>query len=410
MHPELFTLPGGFSVKTYGFFMMVGFLSGVWMAMRRASRVKADPDIVLDISLVCLIAGIAGARIFYVVHYWKTQFADTPNPLFAVIDITGGGLEFLGGFLCAVIATVLHAFWKKYSLRMYLDIMAPSAMWGAGIGRIGCFFNGCCYGAIAATAVPNAAAVPGQSPALQATHAWQATVPWAVQFPYWSPAQQRHWEDGLVAVPAELVSTSKDLLQPFLVPESQIFMSVEKRQGLLRSLQDAEEAYKAVKDKESLEAKKLKHDWEAARKKVGGELGPLLEAQRFPSRVNPQRQTSVSELERLAGECKSLPVHPAQLYATIGAVLLSMLLALVFHRRKRHGMVIGLVLLLYPIQRTLEEMIRSDNPQDVVGLTVSQSVSIVLFLVGVVYLLILYKTMPERSPLAVSPPPESSTA
>ena len=54
MHPALFSLPGGFTIKTYGFCLMIGFLSAVWLAMRRAARVKADPDRVLDISFFCL--------------------------------------------------------------------------------------------------------------------------------------------------------------------------------------------------------------------------------------------------------------------------------------------------------------------------------------------------------------------
>jgi hypothetical protein len=229
-----------------------------------------------------------------------------------------------------------------------------------------------------------------------------------VQFPYGSPAHIRHWEQRLVTVPAELVSTSKELLQPYLVPEFQIFMPVEKRQGLLRAAQDLEQAYKAMRDPEAPEAKKLRREWEAAKKKASAELGSLLEAQSYPSRANPQRQTSVSELEELARGCRSMPVHPAQLYATVGAMLLSLLLGMVFYRRKRHGMVIGLVLLLYPIQRTLEEIIRADNPQDVAGLTVSQSISLGLFLLGLVYLVVLYKAFPERSPLAICPPSKDS--
>jgi phosphatidylglycerol---prolipoprotein diacylglyceryl transferase len=445
MHPELFTLPGGFSVKTYGFFMMVGFLSGVWMAMRRATRVKADPDIVLDISLLCLIFGIGGARLFYVIHYWKSQFADAPNPLFAVIDITSGGLEFLGGFLGAVIATIIHAWWKKYSIRLYLDIMAPSAMWGLGIGRLGCYFNGCCFGVLAVSGNPNAPALAhshdraatvrersegiasidetaailsaGQDIESSArtlsvrnqNQSPRTTIPWAVQFPYGSPAHVRHWEQRYVTVPAELVSTSRELLQPFLVPEFQIFMPVEKRQALMLKVLELETAIKAAKDPEGAEVKNLRRELDSARKKANAELDSLVRAQNFPSRVNPQRQTSVSELERLARNSWSLPVHPAQIYATVGALLLSLLLGMVFYRRKRHGMVIGLVLLLYPIQRTLEEIIRADNPQDVAGLTVSQSISVALFLLGIAYLLVLYKAMPERSPYAVCiPQPEAS--
>ena len=446
MHPELFTLPGGLSVKTYGFFMMIGFLTGVWMAMRRAARVKADPDIVLDISLLCLLFGIGGARLFYVIHYWKSQFADRPNPLFAIIDIRAGGLEFLGGFLGAVIATVIHAWWKKYSIRLYLDIMAPSAMWGLGVGRIGCFFNGCCFGALALTApaqngdATRAATlgsetrlgeerttslvsqeVPQSEPRALATgrptidnrqsripnSPKRAALPWAVEFPYGSPAHVRHWEQRYVTVPAELIATPRDILQPYLIPEFQLFMPVEKRQAILRKVQDLEAKYRAVKEADSAEAKKLRREWDDAKKEMDNELGAVLDAQRFPSRVNPQRETSVSELEALAHQCHSLPVHPAQLYATIGALTLSGLLALVFYRRKRHGVVIGLTLLLYPVQRTLEEIIRADNPQDVAGLTVSQFIGLGLMLLGAAYLYILYTKLPERSPLAVPVAPKS---
>ncbi|MDO8630762.1 MAG: prolipoprotein diacylglyceryl transferase, partial [Phycisphaerales bacterium] len=106
----------------------------------------------------------------------------------------------------------------------------------------------------------------------------------------------------------------------------------------------------------------------------------------------------------LAAKCQSLPVQPAQLYSAIGALLLALVLSGIFYRRKRHGVVIGWLLLLYAIQRTLEEIIRADNPHDVAGLTVSQMVSVALFLCGILYFLVLYKTLPERSPFAVAAP------
>ncbi len=391
MHPELITLPGGFSIKTYGFFMMVGFLSGVWMAMRRAERVKADPDVVLDVSLICLIFGVGGARIFYVIHYWKSQFADAANPLLAIIDITAGGLEFLGGFIGAIIATALYAAWKKHSLRLYLDILAPSTMWGLALGRVGCFFNGCCFGAICATGA-----------------AHQDALPWAISFPYGSPAHLRHWEDRRVSIPAELLYTPKETLRPWIVPDTQLNMPIEKREGLIRRIKELDQAHKTAKtaDANSTETKRLQRELDAAQKQAKNDFGSLLTAQRFPSRVNPQRATSVSELEQLAAKCQSLPVQPAQLYAAVGALLISLVLSAVFYRRKRHGVVIGWLLLLYAIQRTLEEIIRADNPHDIAGLTVSQSISLGLFLFGVVYLIVLYKTMPERSPFAVVAPPD----
>ncbi len=394
MHPELISLPGGLSIKTYGFCLMVGFLSAVWLAMRRADRVKASSDCVLDISFLCLLFGVGGARALYVIHYWKPQFADAPNRLLAVINITSGGLEFLGGFLGAVIATVIYAKLKKRSLRLYLDIMAPGAMWGLAFGRVGCFFNGCCFGGLCALA---SAAEP--------------VHPWAVEFPFASPAQWRHWEDRLVTVPAELITTTPGSLSPVLVPDSLLSMSVEKREGPGRRAREARDVYEQAKAASvgDEELERLKQAAQEALKRAKAHedktLVQLRAAQRFASRVEPTRVTSVSELQDLAAHTRSLPVHPTQLYAAGTAMFLSLFLSAIFYRRKRHGVVIGALFVLYPLQRTLLELIRADNPHDVAGLTISQSVSLPLFVLGAVYLYILYKYMPQRSPYAVAAPP-----
>jgi phosphatidylglycerol:prolipoprotein diacylglycerol transferase len=386
MHPELITLPGGFSIKTYGFFLMIGFLTAVWLGMRRAAKVKADPDVVLDLSFLALLFGVAGARLFYVVHYWPTQFAG--RGFLAIVNITQGGLEFLGGFLGGVSAVIVYCWWKQVSLRLYLDIMAPSTMWGLAFGRIGCFFNGCCFGGICLTAGHTVA------------------HPWAVRFPYASPPQWRQWENREVSVPAELVIARKGEtgIQPSLIPDSQLAMSVERRQAPLIKVRDLQDAYDRAKkdDPESDTTKRLAEELKGARRKMEehrAELYALMWGQGFPSRENPERSTSVSELQQLASSARSLPVHPTQLYASVHALLLSFVLAAMFYLRKRHGVVAGALLVMYPIPRALLEIIRADNPSDVAGLTASQFVSLCILLTGVAYLIVLYKKLPERSPL-----------
>lgn len=387
MHPELFTLPiVGVSIKSYGFCLMVGFLTAVWFAMRRAQRVKANPDTVLDMAFLALLFGVGGARVFYVVHYWESQFANRPNPLMAVIDITGGGLEFLGGFLGAAAAISLYAVWKKVSVRLYLDILAPGAMWGLAFGRLGCFFNGCCFGGLCAAPT---AGLPEAS--------------WAVRFPFASPAHYRQWEEREVSVPAELIVTSQRALQPMLLPASLLSQSVEKREGPNRRYRDMEKRYEEAlaSAPEAESTSELATALQAAEKtlrKQNGELGPLRYAQKFPSRQVPTRHSSVSELEDLASQNRSLFIHPTQLYSAINAMLLSAVLSAVFYLRKRHGIVIGMLFVLYPLPRALLEMIRVDNPQDVAGLTISQSVSLGMLILGSAYLFVIYRYFPMRSP------------
>lgn len=387
MHPELFTIPIiGVPVKMYGFFMMVGFLTAVWLCMRRAQRVKADPDVVLDISFLSLIFGVAGARIFYVIHYWQSDFADAPNRLIAAVDITGGGLEFLGGLLGALIAVLLYAWRKKTSLRLYLDIVAPSVMWGLAFGRLGCFFNGCCFGGMCA--------VPGTM---------EPAKPWAVAFPFGSQAHYRQWEERRVTVPAELITTAPLLLWPRLLPAASLAMSVEQREGPLRDFNLIKEQYERAlaEAPDAEETAMLKQAAEAARKRAKEQDTKLISlrlAERFPSRLVPSRGTSVSELENLAAMQTSVPVHPTQLYSSLNAMLISGVLSAFFYYRKRHGAVIGLLFIMYPVPRALLELIRVDNPHDVAGLTISQFVSLSMLIGGSIYLWLLYRRMPERSP------------
>lgn len=388
MHQKLFTLPGGLTITTYGFCLMVGFLSAVWLAMNRAKRVGADPDRVLDASFFALLFGVGGARLMYVVHYWRSDFADAPNRLLAVIDIRQGGLEFLGGVLGAAVAIITFLMITKQSVRLYLDILAPGTMWGLAFGRMGCYFNGCCFGGLCLTS-GNIAEHP----------------PWAVEFPYGSLAHVHQWEDRRVTVPAELISAGG--LRASLVRASALNMPVETREAMTkkyRSRLKTVRTARAANDKE--QDPQQVRQWERELRETQNSLdregltGVLL-AQKFPSRRNPQRGMSVSELEDLALGAGALAVHPTQLYSALHALLLSAVLSTVFYRRKRHGLVIGLMFLMYPLGRIPLEMVRADNPHDVAGLTVSQMISLSSFVAAAVYLVVLYKFMPERSPVVI---------
>lgn len=405
MYPEIhlpFDLPLIDTIKAYGVFVMLGFLTGVWMAMRRGVRVKADPDVVLNLGLISLIFGVLGARIFFVVHYWETMFADAPNPLLAIIDIREGGLEFLGGPIGACIGCLLYLKFTRRSARMYLDILAPSLMWGLAFGRIGCFFNGCCFGAPCVEPVAN-------KPAL----------PWAVEFPYGSPAQYREWERRQVTLPAEFIISGPNVYSPEPISAHALNLPVEKRLRPQERYRTATEQLEAAKEAgaSEQELQPLRAEVQAARIALNqfrrSESVAFVEeySQPFPSRDDPSRPTSFSELEHLASRHTSLPVHPTQLYSSVHALALSLFLSAVFYLRKRHGMAFGLMLVTYPIGRFLLEIIRNDNPHDAAGLTISQFVSIGVFLGGLIYLYVLYFRMPARSPLAVPwVPPESDAS
>lgn len=85
------------------------------------------------------------------------------------------------------------------------------------------------------------------------------------------------------------------------------------------------------------------------------------------------------------GARASLPVHPTQIYSAIDALVLLILLSAYYPMRRRDGEVMGVLMLAYPITRFLIEYIRNDEGAFYAGLTISQNISIGLFLAGLAY-------------------------
>lgn len=380
MWPTVFEIPWlNIPIRGYGLMLMIGFLGGTWWAARRAMRVKADPDVVINLGFIALIASVIGARLFYVVHYWDSHFAG--RGLRAVVDITAGGMEFYGGFLGALVGVAVYLAVKKAPVRLYLDIIAPSVMFGMGMARIGCFLNGCCWGAVC-------------SP----------EIPWSVQFPYASPAAYRQWEERQVTFPAELIAITSSGV-PGLINRDDLRLSLEKRTGPQYAYRKAVEALEQARihqaDTATIDRLQKKVDAARKRHEESKKEHARLAWQEWQYGLTP------SELQTLAAHHRTRDVQPVQLYASINGLVLAFLLNALFYRRKQHGLVVAVLFLTYPIMRIIEEIIRSDNPHDVLGLTISQAVSVGLLATGVLMLVAFYR-MPANS--ATVPVPARSPA
>ncbi|MBN1123814.1 MAG: prolipoprotein diacylglyceryl transferase [Sedimentisphaerales bacterium] len=159
MFPELFELPIiHVTVKSYGAMMVIGFLLAVLLMRRLLKGFGEDPDHITNVALYALIAGVIGARIFYVVHFWE-KFRGEP---LSVLAVWQGGLEYLGGVLLAIVVVLIYLFRNKLPVRTYMDVLSIGLMLGLGFGRIGCFWNGCCFGKV--TECPLGVRFPYASP------------------------------------------------------------------------------------------------------------------------------------------------------------------------------------------------------------------------------------------------------
>jgi phosphatidylglycerol:prolipoprotein diacylglycerol transferase len=253
MRRILFVVPG-VGLPLYGFSVMLllGCFGALYLTAWRARRERLAPQDVYDLALWLISGGFIGARVFFIV-----QHPETIQTVWDVFKFWQGGLVYYGCLVGGLIGSVL--FWVRhpFPFRPMADAVAPSLALGSALGRVGCLFNGCCYGA-------------------------PSHLPWAIRFPAGSLAWYHHVADGLIPASA------------------------------------------------------------------------------------PQ----------------SLAVHPAQVYAVIDGLVLLLLLSLYYPRRRRDGEVMALLMVTYPVTRFLIESLRGDEGPFVAGLTMSQAISVIVFLGG----------------------------
>lgn len=142
MHPVLFNI-GSLTIRTYSVMLLIAFVVGIfllWRILKR--RTLIDPSVVTDLAFWVIIAVVVGARFAYVFLHMD-QYADN---FWRAFNIMEGGAVYYGGFVLAFIVGFIFIRIKKLPVLPLLDAIAAPIALGEGIGRIGCFFNGCCFG------------------------------------------------------------------------------------------------------------------------------------------------------------------------------------------------------------------------------------------------------------------------
>jgi phosphatidylglycerol:prolipoprotein diacylglycerol transferase len=208
VHPDLFrTL--GLPFPSYFVLLLSGFLFATAAGALWARRVGESADVVVDLGLAMLLAGVAGARLLHVVadgyfwdyvHLctdpsrvtWPLDRAQCVSPAyggvwdaaaqachpagrdcFAWAKFWAGGLTYYGGLIGAsgaawwLLRRDGFPFWKA------ADMAGFAVPLGLAFGRVGCLLAGCCFGAT-------------------------CELPWAIQFPWRSPASLAQAKEHLL--------------------------------------------------------------------------------------------------------------------------------------------------------------------------------------------------------------------
>ncbi|MGO8997729.1 MAG: prolipoprotein diacylglyceryl transferase [Polyangiaceae bacterium] len=208
MRPELFRLfEIGF--PSYFVLLLTGFLFATAVCAIGARRIGQNPDVIVDLGLAMLLAGVAGGRILHVFadgFFWdyvhlctNPQLVDwriTPSECaseayagvwdaaksvchpketdcFAWAKFWAGGLAYYGGFIGASAAAWFLLRRDRFPFWKAADLAGIAVPLGLAFGRMGCLLAGCCFGA-------------------------ECDLPWALSFPPRSPASEQQFKAHLL--------------------------------------------------------------------------------------------------------------------------------------------------------------------------------------------------------------------
>jgi phosphatidylglycerol:prolipoprotein diacylglycerol transferase len=163
LYPELFNV-NGFVITSFGVAVAAGALVGLWLFGRELAR-SGIPDGARDAALIGVIAGLLGAKLFWVFEHLGEE------PFFDLL-FSRGGLTWFGGLLAGIGSALLIFVGRGYPVMACLAAATPALAVGHLIGRIGCFLVGDDYGV--PSDLPWAVAFPkGLPPTLERVHPTQ---------------------------------------------------------------------------------------------------------------------------------------------------------------------------------------------------------------------------------------------
>ncbi|MBI5683300.1 MAG: prolipoprotein diacylglyceryl transferase [Deltaproteobacteria bacterium] len=143
MQPILFEY-GPIQIRFYGLMYVIAILVGTYLIKKEVKHkgVQLTDDNVMNFIFGTVLAGIIGARLYYVVFNLDYYLANPKE----IPAIWHGGLAFHGGLIGGLIFALVYL--KRHNIEFWrmADIVAPAIILGQAFGRFGNFMNGDAHG------------------------------------------------------------------------------------------------------------------------------------------------------------------------------------------------------------------------------------------------------------------------
>lgn len=143
MFPKLFQI-GSFYLPTYGLMVALGFLLGMLLVQRLATRAGLDGERIGNLAVYSALAGLLGAKLLMFVMDFG-YYVRNPEKIFSLETLLSAGVYY-GGFLLALVFAYFYLKQQRMPFLGVADVLAPGVALGHAIGRLGCFAAGCCWG------------------------------------------------------------------------------------------------------------------------------------------------------------------------------------------------------------------------------------------------------------------------
>jgi len=141
MYPIIFQYKA-LTIGGYGIMLGLAFYTAFLLIEREFRQKGINPELAYKLLLAIIPSAIIGAKLFHIIDYFDEFLQDPLGML-----ISGSGLTVYGGYIAAILASILVIKKNKQNIAQICDIAAAPVALGYAIGRIGCHVAGDgCYG------------------------------------------------------------------------------------------------------------------------------------------------------------------------------------------------------------------------------------------------------------------------
>lgn len=132
----------GKELPLYGLFCTLGMVVAALVGMLICRKRKIPIFDLVSSAVYVFIGGMIGSKLLFLIVSIKT-IIEYRIPF---VNLIMGGFVFYGGLIGGALGLFIYVKQYKLKLSEFLDVYAVCLPLGHALGRVGCFFGGCCYG------------------------------------------------------------------------------------------------------------------------------------------------------------------------------------------------------------------------------------------------------------------------